>query len=94
MFVGTAVCASFMLTRKILYLNTLMKIRTTCIIVFRTVFSVNNCRSSIFTRKIKNPLRDNTRALDKREYLVIIMDNFCKFCIKNICYDPSSEPSQ
>ena len=23
-----------------------------------------------------------TRALDKREYLVIIRDNFCSFCIK------------
>ena len=22
------------------------------------------------------------RGLNKREYLVIIMDNFCKFCIK------------
>ena len=34
-----------------------------------------------------------TRALNKREYLVIIRDNFCKLCIKNICCDPSSEPS-
>ena len=33
------------------------------------------------------------RALDKREYLEIIRDNFCHFYIKSCC-DPSSEPSQ
>ena len=25
-----------------------------------------------------------SRAQDKREYLVIIRDNFCKFCIKHM----------
>ena len=34
------------------------------------------------------------RALDKREYFVMIRDNFCEFCIKNIYCDPSSEPSR
>ena len=36
------------------------------------------------------------RALDKREYLVIIRDNFCYRVIlhKNICCDPSSELSR
>ena len=35
------------------------------------------------------------RAVDKREYLVIIRDNFCQFCTKNlpVCCDPSSESS-
>ena len=28
------------------------------------------------------------RALDKREYLVIIGDNFCKFCIKTYVMTP------
>ena len=28
------------------------------------------------------------RALDKREYLVIIRDNFCKFCIKTYVVSP------
>ena len=31
-------------------------------------------------------------ALDKREYLVIIRDNFLLILHKNICCDPSSEP--
>ena len=34
------------------------------------------------------------RTLDKREYLEIIRDNFCQYCIKNICCDHSSEPSR
>ena len=34
------------------------------------------------------------RALDKREYLVIIRENFCLILHINICCDPSSEPSQ
>ena len=33
------------------------------------------------------------RALDKREYLVIIRDNFSFILHKNVCCDPSSEPS-
>ena len=37
-------------------------------------------------------LSDN-RALDKREYLMIIRDNFLLILHKNICCDPSSEPS-
>ena len=28
------------------------------------------------------------RALDKREYLVIIRDNFCKFCMKTYDVTP------
>ena len=28
------------------------------------------------------------RALDKREYLVISRDNFCKFCIKTLVVTP------
>ena len=32
-------------------------------------------------------------ALAKREYLVIIRDNFVQILVKNICCDPSSEPS-
>ena len=28
------------------------------------------------------------RALDKREYLVIIRDDFSNFCIKTLCCDP------
>ena len=31
-----------------------------------------------------SPLRVAIRAVDKREYLVIISDDFCKFCIKNV----------
>ena len=34
------------------------------------------------------------RALDKREYLVIIRDNFFLILYKNLCCDPSSELSQ
>ena len=34
------------------------------------------------------------RAPDKREYLVLIRDNFCLFCTSNLRCDPSSEPSQ
>ena len=36
------------------------------------------------------------RALDKREYLVIFRNNFflSLHLHKNICYDPSSEPSR
>ena len=34
------------------------------------------------------------RALDKKEYFVIIRDNFCQFCTKNLCCDPSSDPSR
>ena len=34
------------------------------------------------------------KALDKREYLVIIRDNFFNSAKKKICCDPSSEPSQ
>ena len=34
----------------------------------------------------------NLSTLDKREYLLIIRDNFCYFSIKT-CYDPISEPS-
>ena len=33
------------------------------------------------------------RALDKREYLMIFRDNFLQILHKNICCDPSSEPS-
>ena len=33
------------------------------------------------------------RALNKREYLVIFMDKFL-ILLKNICCDPSSEPSR
>ena len=33
------------------------------------------------------------RALDKMEYLVIIWDNFCYFCLKHILC-PRPEPSQ
>ena len=35
-----------------------------------------------------------SRAVDKRETLVIIMDNFCLFCIKRLCCHPSSELSR
>ena len=28
------------------------------------------------------------RGLDKREYLMIIRDNFCKFCIKTFVMTP------
>ena len=36
-------------------------------------------------------IRSNTvvnRALDKREYLVIIRDNFCQFCTKSYVVTP------
>ena len=33
-----------------------------------------------------------SKAVDKREYLGIIRDNFCHFCTKRC--DPSSEPSR
>ena len=32
--------------------------------------------------------RRNSRALDKREFLVIIKDNFCYFCIKTYVVTP------
>ena len=35
----------------------------------------------------KNPVH-TSRDLDKREYLVIIRDNFCKFCIKTFVVTP------
>ena len=37
---------------------------------------------------------DNFRALNKREYLVIIRDIFCLILRKSIHCDHSSEPSQ
>ena len=36
---------------------------------------------------------DYHRALDKREYWMIIRDNFSLILHKTICCDPSSEPS-
>ena len=33
------------------------------------------------------------RAVDKKEYLVIMRDNFLLILCKTICCDPSSEPS-
>ena len=35
-----------------------------------------------------------SRAVDKRECLVIIRDNFCLFCINTYVETPSSESSQ
>ena len=37
--------------------------------------------------KPKPSIRFN-RGLDKKEYLVIISDNFCKFCIKTFVVTP------
>ena len=42
----------------------------------------------LYIREIYN------RALDKRKYLVIIRDNFLSVLHKNLCCDPSSEPSR
>ena len=38
--------------------------------------------------QVENNTSDKTRALDKREYLVIIRDSFCKFCIKTYVVTP------
>ena len=38
-------------------------------------------------------IHSRSKALDKREYLVIIRNNFCHFCTKTCC-DPSAEPSR
>ena len=50
---------------------------------------------NVFTPVVWRQLYDcRFRALDKRAYLVVIRDNFCKFWKKNIFCDPSSEPSR
>ena len=49
----------------------------------------SGCIMFAITFLIKSPL---IRVLDKREYLVIIKDNFLSVLLKNICCDPSSEP--
>ena len=52
-----------------------------------TVFDNDN-----FTgRFLRNWLTFIHIALDKREYLVIIRDNFCEFCIKTYVVNPSSD---
>ena len=38
-------------------------------------------------------MSDKIRALDKREFLIIIEGYFFLFLIESICCDPSSEPS-
>ena len=39
-------------------------------------------------------MRKYTRALDKREYFLIIRDILLLILHKNICCDPSSDPSR
>ena len=39
-------------------------------------------------------IQTKARALDKREYLVIIRDKYLLILHKNICCDSSSEPSR
>ena len=69
------------------------------------MFALNHFCSNVWGRyakltlyplNIELQISDNfrgIRALDKRQYLVIIEGSFVLFLIETICCDPSSEPS-